>query len=49
MGKELTIAETILAQLGGNRFIAMTGSKTLCPMEILCGCGWPGTDQKQIS
>lgn len=27
MGKELTIAETILAQLGGNRFIAMTGSK----------------------
>lgn len=27
MGKELTIAETTLTQLDGNRFIAMTGSK----------------------
>jgi hypothetical protein len=26
---ELTVANTILAQLGGNRFLAMTGSKNL--------------------
>lgn len=25
-----TIAQTILAQLGGNRFIAMTGAKNFC-------------------
>ena len=25
-----TIAQTILAQLGGNRFLAMTGAKQLC-------------------
>ena len=27
-----TIAQTILAQLGGNRFLAMTGAKQLCDL-----------------
>ena len=27
-----TIAQTILAQLGGNRFLAMTGARLLCDL-----------------
>jgi hypothetical protein len=29
MNTDMTVANTILAQLGGNRFIAMTGAKNL--------------------
>ena len=28
-GKKMSVAQTILAQLGGNKFIAMTGAKNL--------------------
>lgn len=35
-----TVAETILSQLGGRRFLAMTGAKNLCQLERGTGLGF---------
>jgi hypothetical protein len=43
MTTTLTVANTILEQLGGNRFLAMTGAKNLLGGENFLAFGLPGT------
>ena len=40
---DMTIAKTILQQLGGNKFVVMTGAKSLCGGENYLSFRIPGT------